>query len=129
VQSFRDAYQRYLAGLSQDQRDARSAYEGILRDYSDAMRAAGESGDWARAYEAYLVYMRDVAKASANLGGPRRGEAYRGYVRALKEVWARVDPEAITPEQLGELANGLAAVVAGSYAGGVGMPAERVPGA
>lgn len=60
-----------------------------------------------RLAEAYELYRKKVHEAFAGGKGGAVLNAYRDYVRHLKKVWAELDPESMSPEDLGAIAQGM----------------------
>lgn len=57
--------------------------------------------------EAHAEYRERVRQAFAEGGGTRILDAYREYVRHLKNVWTALDPDAVAPEDLVAIAQGM----------------------
>ena len=47
------------------------------------------------------------AAALADGGADKIVDAYRQYLRHLKNVWEQIDPETLRPEELGAIAQGI----------------------
>jgi hypothetical protein len=84
--------------------DAYAAYTGILQE----PWASPELGR--RAANALGEYNTRLHDAFAGGRSRELSEAYRSYVRDLQRVWIEVDCDALTPQQLFAMAQGMSAV-------------------
>jgi hypothetical protein len=110
-QRFNPAHEAFLADLqrawpspqsTQAISDAFAAYAAIVQE------------PWAspelqrRAADAYAVYIGRMREAFASGRADQVIAAYRRYVEHIKRLWADVDPDALTPADLGAIAQGMA---------------------
>jgi hypothetical protein len=111
--AFEEAYRAYLSAMEQALADpslqARAAdaytdYMGVLQDVwtADAQARAGRAtADYGRALQQGLR-TADARRCAE--------QAYRAYVRSLKQAWAEVDPDAVDFGSLSAMSQGMMAV-------------------
>jgi hypothetical protein len=110
-QRFNPAHEAFHADLqrawpspesTQAMTDAFAAYSAILQEpwVSPELQR--------RAADAYAVYIGRVHQAFANGRADHVIAAYRRYVQHIQRVWAEMDPDALTPADLGTIAQGMA---------------------
>jgi hypothetical protein len=90
---FEAAYQQYLGALSEAAAAAQRTVAETQWQYMSPLRSIGTTDDVQRKYVESMRAAWDQAQGGAEA-------AYRGYTRALKEAWARVDLEALDVRSL-----------------------------
>jgi hypothetical protein len=109
---FEPAYVAFRAALesARPAAEAERAADQAFADYTAAVQQVWEAPDATRRVgEAYAEYMRHLQAAFADAAVRRRVRAaFDQYVGDLKRAWADLDPRAVTPQDLGAIAQSAA---------------------
>lgn len=109
-QQFLRAHEEFQRSLGEAWRSqaAEQAVTDAFAEYSAILQKHWQSIELNKnALEAYELCRRRIHEAFAGSNANAVIEAYRGYVRHLKSIWAEVDPESFGPEELGAIAQGM----------------------
>jgi hypothetical protein len=109
-QPFGPAHEEFQAHLQQawPSPDVAQAVAEAFAAYSSIVQEPWGSPELQRrAAEAYAVYAGRIQQAFAHGRADHVTGAYRRYVQHLKRVWAAVDPDSLSPADLGAIAQGM----------------------
>jgi len=89
-------------------KDAEQAVSDAYAAYAAILQEPWQSTDLSkRLAEAYELCQKRVQEAFSDSNADQITDAYRRYVRHLKNVWADLDPESLGPEDLSAIAQGI----------------------
>jgi hypothetical protein len=103
-----EEFQRRLQAAWPSQ-EAEQAVSNAFAEYSAILEKPWQSIELKKSLaEAYQACRKRIHEAFADGNATAVIEAYRDYVRNLKNIWAELDPESFAPEELGAIAQGIA---------------------
>jgi hypothetical protein len=89
--------------------EAERAVTDAYATYQSTLQEPWQSAELARrATDAYAECSRRVKDAFAAGAGDQVADAFRLYVHHLKKAWLATEPDAVTPQELGAVAQAMA---------------------
>ena len=129
-QQYVRAHEEFQRGLGKawPSQEAEQAVTEAFAEYSAILQKPWQSIELnVSLAAAYEVCRKRIHEAFDDPNTVAVSQAYRDYMRHLKSIWADLDPESITPEELGAIAQGMSWVASVAFEVSAAHPPTTQP--